>query len=441
MLTCLSNCLCRSAWFGSELHQIIPKSRYVFTFQRQQGHAAEYVKNCEDKFAEVASSPRFGFFGNVQVGKDLPLTALHENYDAILFAYGASKDRTLGLPGEQLDGVHSARAFVGWYNGLPEFSALAPNLESSDTAVIIGQGNVALDIARVLLCSIDHLSRTDISEEALETLKKSRVKRVKVVGRRGPMQAAFTIKEVRELVQLRGVQFEPIDVDLLPSKDVDLPRAPKRLAQLMFKHSTGVPDPLASRSISLRFLLAPKEFHRQSDSTNSLGSITFQKTTWATEGSRFKKDANVISTDEHLAMDTGLAFRSIGYKAERLLGMNEIGVDFDDRAGRIQNDGGRVLCDGGISRKLYCAGWAKSGPTGVIATTMDDSFATAELIAKDWGSHVSDKKGSEALRDTIGDHVDWSGWQRIDSAERARGEKRGKEREKFRSVKEMLAVA
>ena len=146
-------------------------------------------QNCQDKFEEVASSRRFNYIGNIAIGKDLPLANLRPHYNAIVFAYGATKDRKLGISGEDdLKGIYSARDFVGWYNGLPELEALAPDLESGEEAVIIGQGNVALDVARTLLSDVDSLRKTDMTENALATLSKSRVQRVRVIGRRGPMQ-------------------------------------------------------------------------------------------------------------------------------------------------------------------------------------------------------------------------------------------------------------
>ena len=149
-------------------------------------------QNCEDKFREVAESPNFNFIGNIAIGTEpgsLPLTVLAPHYDSILFAYGASKDRTLGITGEDtLKGIYSARAFVGWYNGLPEYANLAPDLYNGEEAIVIGQGNVALDVARILLRDVDALRKTDITEAALETLTRNRVKNVRVVGRRGPMQ-------------------------------------------------------------------------------------------------------------------------------------------------------------------------------------------------------------------------------------------------------------
>jgi len=154
----------------------------------------------------VAESPRFNFIGNVALGKDVPLKALKPHYDAILFAYGASEDRRLGVPGEDLNGVYSARAFVGWYNGLPEYEGLSPDLQAGDTAMVIGNGNVALDIARVLLSDVDTLRKTDISEQAVEALLKSRIKHVNVVGRRGPMQVSFdTIYEAFFLCRLNAL--------------------------------------------------------------------------------------------------------------------------------------------------------------------------------------------------------------------------------------------
>jgi adrenodoxin-NADP+ reductase len=146
------------------------------------------VKNCQGTFEEVALSPRFNYIGNVRVGYDVQLSALKPHYDAFLFSYGASEDRKLGIPGEDLSGVFSAREFVGWYNGLPQFRGLKPHLQAGEQAVVIGQGNVAMDVARILLTPVDALKSTDITEEAIQTLSESKVKSVRVVGRRGPIQ-------------------------------------------------------------------------------------------------------------------------------------------------------------------------------------------------------------------------------------------------------------
>lgn len=172
---------------------MVPQSEYTDT--------VTLIQKCEEKFAEVASSPRFNFIGNIDVGNHLPLSAFKDHYNAILFAYGASTDRILGLPGENtLKEIYSARAFVGWYNGLPEYAGLSPNLEAGEEAIIIGQGNVALDVARTLLTDVDDLRKTDMTDHALDALSKSRVRRVRIVGRRGPMQVCdlmFSAKSQR----------------------------------------------------------------------------------------------------------------------------------------------------------------------------------------------------------------------------------------------------
>jgi adrenodoxin-NADP+ reductase len=149
------------------------------------------VKNCQDTFEEVAQSPRFSYIGNVCVGHDIELSKMTPHYDAMLFSYGADEDRRLGIPGEDLKGVFSARAFVGWYNGLPQFQNLQPDLQNGEHAVVVGQGNVALDVARILLAPLDHLRKTDITEQAIQTLSESKIKHVRVVGRRGPLQVCI----------------------------------------------------------------------------------------------------------------------------------------------------------------------------------------------------------------------------------------------------------
>ena len=382
-------------------------------------------------------------------------SVLTPHYDAILFAYGASEDKKLGLPEEDTTrGIYSARAFVGWYNGLPEYSGLAPDLTLGDTATVIGQGNVALDVARILLSPIDALRNTDITSQAIETLSKSKVKRVRVVGRRGAMEAAFTIKEVRELMNLEGVAFHPISADQLPPPEAKLLRAPKRIVQVLTKGSSLFVSE-APKSWSLDFNLSPIAFN--ADEESSLKSISFEETTLAPDP--FDPSARASGTGKITDLESQLAFRSIGYKSEALPGFRELGIPFDSARGIIPNDaGGRVLgeiVDGDIGRKhvpgMYAAGWVKRGPTGVIASTMADAFVTAETIAKDWKEKVKfitgigeAKDGWEGLKaeaDARGvRRVDWKGWERIDIAEKKLGEQRGKKREKFGSVEEMLRV-
>ncbi|KAI0098197.1 hypothetical protein GGR51DRAFT_552619 [Nemania sp. FL0031] len=419
------------------------------------------VKNCRDKFEEVASSPNFTFIGNVAIGNQgnhfqgctIPLASLMRHYDAVVFAYGASKDKKLGIPNEsKLKGIYSAREFVGWYNGLPEFADLAPDLTQGDEAVIIGQGNVALDVARMMLENVDVLRKSDITEAAIETLSKSRIKRVHIVGRRGPMQAAFTIKEARELMKLQGVSFHPIDMKLLPPKLSELSRAPRRLMELLVKGSTSHPEH-STKSWSLDFCLSPTGFNGTPD--GQVKSTTFERTSLQ---SRTDPASSVKRIGEKLQIPSSVVFRSIGYKSVALPGFTEAGILFDDEKGVIQNDGfGRVLQADGNSEGgtvplpgVYCAGWVKRGPTGVIASTMQDAFITADAIALDrmvGDSFIDSEKnhGWEALRTEVDKDkcrvIQWEDWKKIDKAERERGLVMGKEREKFTSISDMLGAS
>ncbi|GLA46090.1 NADPH-adrenodoxin reductase [Aspergillus niger] len=435
------------------------------------------VKNCEEKFTEVAASPRFNFIGNVELGETLPLSSLKPHYDAILFAYGAPKDKELGIPGEKaIRNVYSAREFVGWYNGLPEHRDLAPDLTAGEDAVIIGQGNVALDVARILLSDVDSLRKTDIAEYAIEELSKSKVKRVRVVGRRGPMQAAFTIKELRELLQLPGVAFDPVPKDLFPPEDVmsALPRAQKRLIQLLAKGSTNDPT-TSAKSWSLDFLLSPECLQWSPVHPYRLSHVRFARNE-LDPSDPFLPSAKVTpkyqSSGKRAEVDipANTFFRSVGYKSLPLPGLGDLGIQFDERRGVIPNDGfGRIttpsntgdkeqLPDGSLISHLpglYCAGWVKRGPTGVIATTMMDAFSTADAIAAD----VAGQDGKASLLNSPGYSsglgwegvrpeaekrglraTSWADWERIDRAERERGQEKGKIRDKFGRVEEMLEV-
>ncbi|KAF2472892.1 NADPH:adrenodoxin oxidoreductase mitochondrial precursor [Lindgomyces ingoldianus] len=420
------------------------------------------VKNCQGKFEEVAESARFNYIGNVRVGYDVELVKMKPHYDAILFSYGASEDRKLGIPGEDLPGVLSARAFVGWYNGLPQFQDLTPELEAGDQAVIIGQGNVALDVARILLTPVDELRKTDITEQALEFLSRSKARSVKLVGRRGPLQAAFTVKEVRELMNIPSVAFESIDTSLFPHDTNKLPRVQKRIAQVLNK---GSASPLSSspKSWGLSFLLAPKSMNTSTDSKR-ISSVDFTNQAFALNTDPFSKTASVVPTGEITTIPASLAFRSVGYKSAALPGLSDIGAPFDAKLGIILNDPyGRVMTPSGGPGNLaarhipglYCAGWVKRGPTGVIASTMDDAFISADIIARDWeqrvpflnvekGQNTSTGLGWDGVKGSlIGSGVrplDWNDWKKIDAAEKERGRMIGKEREKFGTVAEMLNV-
>ncbi|KAL9622750.1 MAG: hypothetical protein Q9160_002868 [Pyrenula sp. 1 TL-2023] len=423
------------------------------------------VKNCQDRFTEVAESPNFSFIGNVNLGNELPLELLKPHYDAFLFAYGASEDKELGLAGErQAKNIYSARAFVGWYNGLPAYRDFNPDLSKCEDVVIIGQGNVALDVARILLTDVDILRKTDITDYALDALLKSKVSNVRIVGRRGPIQAAFTIKEIRELMQLPSLNFSPIPSELLPPATAGLPRPKKRIVDLLRKGSQPPQATSPRKSWSLDFLLSPLELHFSPSDPTLLTSTTFTRTQLSEP---LSPSSPVTQTSSTTTLPAQSLFRSIGYKSSAVPGFSSYGIPFHDRTGTIPNDGlGRIVSstakpsDGSVKPLpgLYCAGWVKRGPTGVIASTMEDAFATAEAIAADWrdgdnaaaflgGEGDAEKKaGWEGVEQEVKRlglrvrRVSWEDWKKIDRAERERGRGRGKEREKFGSVEEMLKV-
>ena len=345
---------------------------------------------------------------------------------------------------------------MGWYNGLPEYRNLDPDLEAGDTAVVVGQGNVALDVARTLLSPLEHLRKTDITDYALQTLSRSTIRQVHVVGRRGPVQAAFTIKEVRELLQIEDVDFKPIPTELFPADLSKFPRPKKRILELLKKGSVSKPN--ASKSWSLDFCLAPKSVVYSTSEPTRLESVNFEATRLSDPSS---VNSSVSSTSESASLPATTLFRSIGYRAEAIPGMLDIGASFDDQRGMLQHDGsGRIIPVGTESQlgtshprpaSLYCAGWAKRGPTGVIASTMTDAFQTAEAIVDDWKRTVT-----EALPDRSGwngvkqdaeannlklDPVHWDSWKRIDRAEKAEGLRQGKPREKFGRVQDMLEAS
>ncbi|KAG8528523.1 uncharacterized protein KY384_007441 [Bacidia gigantensis] len=425
-----------------------PCNSIIVTFLGDQAVDLPHLQNCQERFSEVASSPNFNFIGNIDVGKSLTLKKLKGHYNAILFAYGASQDRKLEIPGEDgLKGIYSARHYVGWYNGLPEHAELSPDLSTGDTAVVIGQGNVALDVARTLLTNIDVLRKTDMTDRALSVLSKSRIKR-----------AAFTIKELRELLHLPEVSFSKIDPSLLPPPENKLPRTPRRMVNLLREGST-TPSDMANRSWSFDFMQSPRRFVGH-ESRRELKQVDFEENRFQELSQRFEPSARLGPTTRATtnSITTSIAFRSIGYKSVPIDGMQELSIRFNAVRGIIPNDGyGRILDhpDSSTSSEgqgdalpgLYCAGWVKRGPAGVIANTMEDAFATAEAIAKDWESAKPFFPGGEGwdiLSTEVAQRglrtVSWMDWLKIDEAEKTRGKAAGKEREKFTTISEMLSV-
>ncbi|XP_063574338.1 NADPH:adrenodoxin oxidoreductase, mitochondrial isoform X9 [Pongo abelii] len=363
-------------------------------------------------------------------------------------SYGAEDHRALEIPGEELPGVFSARAFVGWYNGLPENQELEPDL-SCDTAVILGQGNVALDVARILLTPPEHLEalllcqRTDITKAALGVLRQSRVKTVWLVGRRGPLQVAFTIKELREMIQLPGARpiLDPADFLGLQDKIKEVPRPRKRLTELLFRTATEKPGPeeavrqaSASRAWGLRFFRSPQQVLPSPDGRRAAGvRLAVTRLEGVDEATR------AVPTGDIEDLPCGLVLSSIGYKSRPV----DPSVPFDSKLGVIPNVEGRVMDVPG----LYCSGWVKRGPTGVIATTMTDSFLTGQMLLQDLKAGLlpsGPRPGYAAIQALLSSRgvqpVSFSDWEKLDAEEVARGQGTGKPREKLVDPQEMLRL-
>ncbi|BGP04979.1 NADPH-adrenodoxin reductase [Rhodotorula toruloides] len=449
------------------------------------------VKNCEHKFEETARDPRFRFFGNVQVcgtqassdstvlsvpnttpsslAVPIPLEKLRQHYDAVLLTYGASLDRPLGIPGEDtLKNVLSARTFVNWYNGHPYHSSLlAPliGLSKLEHATIIGQGNVALDVARILLKDVDALREYDVPDHVLAELARSRVKRVDIVGRRGPLQLAATTKELREMLNLPGVGFD-IDSQILSDAVRDVEAYPKMEGARAKKRAMGLlaggsktPLAEASKSWSLQFLQSPVELLPSSTegatapsalegitSPQSIGAVRYTlnelvppSSASSSSSSPDPSQFSARATSESRIASTDILFKSVGYRSIGLPGL-----PFDERRGIVRNDQGRVVDEQGKRIDgLYTSGWLARGPTGVIATTMFDAFATADLVAADLAQAGQVEEKPEFRIDEYSGGkkvVSWEDWEVIDRIERERGREKGKLREKVVSVEEMLEV-
>jgi ferredoxin/flavodoxin---NADP+ reductase len=388
-------------------------------------------------FDKIMRSERFNFLGNVSVGTDLPLEALQQSYDIVVLAYGASTDRKMGILGEGLANSHSATAFVGWYNGHPDFRDCAFDL-TQEVAVVVGHGNVAADVARMLLQPPDDLRRTDIAAHALEVLTESKIREVHLVGRRGPAQAKFTTRE------LRGLGLIPQCQALTHGNTVTLsPACQQELADRsninalqnveFFRGLCNAGEPQVARKLIFHFCLSPERIDGE---TGRVKQVVFRRN--ALRGNPFEQTAS--PTEELFSVDCGLVFSSIGYRGQPLER-----VPFDFRRGVIPNYKGRVECDGTAMEGLYVTGWLKRGPTGIIGTNRADSIETVQQILEDLPSRLSRPQGARRrLVDSTSRRsapvIGLPEWLKIDAAECAMGRQVNKPREKFTRVTDMIEV-
>jgi ferredoxin/flavodoxin---NADP+ reductase len=413
------------------------------------------IKSVTRIYERTAAHPRFRFFGAVTFGEHISREELLAHYHAIVYATGSPSDRPLGIPGEDLPGSHAATEFVGWYNGHPDHTDLEPDLLSSSRAVVIGNGNVALDVARMLVLAPAELAPTDTADHALDVLAHSAVTEVVVVGRRGPAQAAFTNPELRELADLADADIlvDPQELDAalaISDPDTDLTPTAKRNVELLRGYAATPPAGRPKR-ILLRFLLSPTSL-TAGDSGHLCAVELVRNRLSPAPGGGLRAEP----TDERETLPAGLVFRAIGYR-----GIPLPDVPFDERTATILHDSGRVL-DPSTGTPLpaeYVVGWIKRGPSGVIGTNKKDAQETVDAIFADLLSgpagdstaatvplphtpSTADPAAIEALlRTRQPDLVTYSGWESIDRHERALGEPAGRPRVKLTRIDELLRVA
>lgn len=400
------------------------------------------TKGVTDQFRAVVAKKTVRCHFNVEVGTHISHSELLDHHHAVIYAVGAAGDRKLEIPGEELPGSHAATEFVAWYNGHPGYADRTFDL-SGERAVIVGNGNVALDVARILVTDPDQLAKTDLAEHALEALRNSKIREVVILGRRGPAQAAYTNPELLALGQMANVDVvvDPIEAELdeasqaFVDSDAAEPSVLLKVKQAQ-EFASRTADPSRKR-IVLRFLASPVEI--LGDDAVAQVRIVKNELVATPTG---QLSARPTETEE--TIDTSLVLRSVGYR-----GTPMADLPFDDARGVIPNENGRVIdTDTGTPIPgVYVAGWIKRGPTGVIGTNKYCSAETVSMIFDDFagGRLATPTEDADKLQvllaDRSPDQVDYQGWQRIDKAERASGAAAGRPRTKLISIESMLAAA
>jgi ferredoxin--NADP+ reductase len=400
------------------------------------------IKSVIRVYEKTAARDGYRFFGNVELGRDITAAELAERYHAVVYAYGAETDRQLGIPGEELPGSGPATAFVGWYNAHPDYAHLEFDL-SCERAVVIGNGNVAADVTRMLALPREELAITDTADHAIDPLAECAIREIVVLGRRGPVQASFTNPELRELGEMADadIHVDPAQLELdelsrrYLESEADI--TARKNIEILSGFAARQPEGKRKR-IVLRFLASPIEI--QGDGRVERVVVGRNELHRDETGAIRPRDSG-----EREVIEAGLVLRSIGYK-----GIATGGVPFDERRGVIPNEGGRVVDPSG-SRQLaghYVVGWIKRGPTGVIGTNKKDAQDTVDSLFADLeAGRVPEPPSSQRgtvealLRERRPDHVSYEGWEAIDRAEVERGKPQNRPRVKFCRVDEMVEIA
>jgi ferredoxin--NADP+ reductase len=395
------------------------------------------IKAVSRVFEKIARTPGFRFFGNVEIGRDLSAHELAERYDAVIYAVGAQADQRIGIPGEDLPGSWPATAFVAWYNGHPDHHGLDFDL-SGERVVVIGNGNVAIDVARMVALTRSELERTDTAMHAIEALAETGVREIVVLGRRGPVQAAFTSPELKELGELAGadVVVDPSDLELDEASRAalgDERSASRRNFELLSAYAAREPR-AHTRRLILRFYTSPValigEHHVEAVEVVRNHLVAGEDGVLRAE-----------PTGERELIPCSLVLRSVGYR-----GVGIEGVPFDERRGVIPNRAGRVLDDDGDPVDgLYCAGWIKRGPSGVIGTNKKDAAETVDALVRDAVGGLLVRRLDDDIAALLAQRnaevVAYSGWEAIDALERSLGEPHGRPRIKLVQREALLEAA
>lgn len=380
------------------------------------------IKAVARRYEKTAIGDTVRFAGNVEIGRDIAIEELTELYDAVILATGAPRDRDLPIPGADSANVFGSAAFVGWYNGHPEYAALAPDL-SGRHAVIIGMGNVALDVARILSKTEAEFGGSDIVAHALELLRDSNIETITILGRRGPHQIMMTPKELGELLRLERAVPRVENADLPPPESDDMLDPGQRKSVTLLREFAALsPSDRAGKALSINFdfFASPTLIEQEG---GNLSGLVVERTEL--------KDGRVVGSGETYRIPADLLISCIGYRTSPIAG-----VPFDERAGRFPNEEGR------IAPALYCVGWAKRGPSGTIGTNRPDGYAVIEKVAEDIGEGAG-KRGREGFDELAQkralDVVTFRDWQRIEEAEIAAA-RSGAPREKFVDIESMIAA-